>query len=125
MRVSRFVAISAAVVNSDACSRRASATYPDTVWSSKGGTSIRGVPSGMWTATASARSGTSGRVTWEDRRRGRRRAKRAIGWQRAGHIAPRADVLRQAQQNSDTTYVVSGLAAYGLGLVEVLITRAR
>src|SRR5258708_9241868 len=119
MRVLRFVAISASVVNSDACSRRASATYPDTVWSSKGGTSIRGVPSGMWTATASARSGTSGRVTWEDRRRGRRRANRAIGWQRAGHISPRADLLRQAQQNPGTTYVGSGRPSYGLQLADV------
>src|SRR5258707_11806189 len=56
---------------------------------------------------------------------GRWRAKRAIGWQGAGHIAPRADVLRQAQQKPDTTYVVSGRAAYGLELGEVVIRRAR
>src|SRR5260221_237197 len=52
-------------------------------------------------------------------------ARRAIGRQGAGRSAPRVDGLRQARQRPDTTYTVSGRAAYGLELGEVLIRRAR
>src|SRR5260370_32127513 len=53
------------------------------------------------------------------------RAIGSIGRQGAGRRAPRVDGLRQAKQRPDTMYMVSGRAAYGLGLGEGGIRRAR